>query len=34
MYEINSKLKKLPDEGRPIQIGLIGAGQRATDLVS
>jgi len=34
MYEINSKLKKLQDEGRPIQVGLIGAGQMGTDIVS
>jgi len=34
MYEINSKLKKLQDEGMSIQVGLIGAGQMGTDIVS
>ena len=33
MYEINNKLKKLQDERRPIQVGLIGAGQMGTDIV-
>ena len=34
MYELDSKLKKLQDEGTPIQVGLIGAGQMGTDIVA
>lgn len=34
MYEIDIKLKKLQDEGKPIQVGLIGAGQMGTDIVA
>jgi len=34
VYELDSKLKKLQDEGTPIQVGLIGAGQMGTDIVA
>lgn len=34
MYEIDSKLEKLQTEGKPIQVGLIGAGQMGTDIVA
>lgn len=34
MYEIDNKLKQLEAEGRPIQVGLIGAGQMGTDIVA
>jgi predicted homoserine dehydrogenase-like protein len=34
MYEIDTKLAKLQDEGRPIRVGLIGAGQMGKDIVA
>lgn len=34
MYEIDRKLEQLQKEGNPIKIGLIGAGQMGTDIVS
>ena len=34
MYEIDTKLQKLQDEGRPIMVGLIGAGQMGKDIVA
>jgi predicted homoserine dehydrogenase-like protein len=34
MYEIDKKLEQLQVEGKPIRIGLIGAGQMGTDIVS
>ncbi len=34
MYEIDSKLEQLQAEGKPIQVGLIGAGQMGTDIVA
>ena len=34
MYEIDSKLAKLHEEGRPIRVGLIGAGQMGKDIVA
>lgn len=34
MYEIDSKLAKLQAAGRPINVGLIGAGQMGTDIVA
>ena len=34
MYEIDSKLKALQLHGKPIQVGLIGAGQMGTDIVA
>ncbi|MGE5557615.1 MAG: NAD(P)H-dependent oxidoreductase [Bacillota bacterium] len=34
MYEIDGKLRQLQDEGRPIQVGLIGAGQMGTDIIA
>jgi predicted homoserine dehydrogenase-like protein len=34
MYEIDSKLEKLQEEGRSILVGLIGAGQMGTDIVA
>ncbi len=34
MYEIDMKLKKLQDEGKPIRVGLVGAGQMGTDIVA
>lgn len=34
MYEIDSKLAKLQQEGKPIFVGLIGAGQMGTDIVA
>jgi len=34
MYEIDKKLEQLQKEGNPIKVGLIGAGQMGTDIVS
>ena len=34
MYEIDKKLEQLQKEGKPIKVGLIGAGQMGTDIVS
>jgi predicted homoserine dehydrogenase-like protein len=34
LYEIDSKLEQLQAQGRPIQVGLIGAGQMGTDIVA
>lgn len=34
MYEIDSKLAKLEEEGTPIQVALIGAGQMGKDIVA
>jgi len=34
MYEIDRKLEQLQKEGNPIKVGLIGAGQMGTDIVS
>jgi len=34
MYEIDRKLEQLQKEGNPIRVGLIGAGQMGTDIVS
>ncbi len=34
MYEIDSKLLKLHEEGKPIRVGLIGAGQMGKDIVA
>jgi predicted homoserine dehydrogenase-like protein len=34
MYEIDTKLTELQKQGKPIQIGLIGAGQMGTDIVA
>jgi predicted homoserine dehydrogenase-like protein len=34
MYEIDSKLARLEEEGRPIRVGLIGAGQMGKDIVA
>lgn len=34
MYEIDSKLRDLQAQGKPIQVGLIGAGQMGTDIVA
>jgi predicted homoserine dehydrogenase-like protein len=34
MYEIDSKLEKLHKEGKPVMVGLIGAGQMGTDIVA
>lgn len=34
MYEIDSKLEQLQAQGKPIQVGLIGAGQMGTDIVA
>lgn len=34
MYEIDSKLKQLEAQGKPVMVGLIGAGQMGTDIVA
>lgn len=34
MYEIDTKLEQLESKGTPVRIGLIGAGQMGTDIVS
>ena len=34
MYEIDSKLKQRQIEGNPIQVGLIGAGQMGSEIVT
>ena len=34
MYEIDRRLEQLQKEGNPIRVGLIGAGQMGTDIVS
>ena len=34
MYEIDSKLKKLAEEGKPVRVSLIGAGQMGKDIVA
>lgn len=34
MYEIDKKLEQLQKQGNPVKVGLIGAGQMGTDIVS
>lgn len=34
MYEIDSKLQELQAQGKPVMVGLIGAGQMGTDIVA
>lgn len=34
MYEIDSKLEQLETQGKPVMVGLIGAGQMGTDIVA